>query len=95
LLQLSQFISDEIKIEDLLKFINSNLKIQNFQHPALEIPNYENSANSHDVIKTSDKLFLRFNSFLNAYKAYQILSSKVLKNVKYFYKSQRTSKLSF
>lgn len=87
LLQLSQFISDEIKIEDLLKFINSNLKIQNFQHPALEVPIYENSANSHDVIKTSDKLFLRFNSFLNAYKAYQILSSKVLKNVKDFFNS--------
>jgi hypothetical protein len=82
ILQLSQFISEEIKIEDLMKFVNSNLKIQNFDHPMLEIPSYTNSALSHDVVKSSDKVFIRFNSFLNAFKAYEILSSKALKNVK-------------
>ena len=65
-----------------MKFVNSNLKIQNFDHPMLEIPNYTNSALSHDVVKSSDKVFIRFNSFLNAFKAYEILSSKALKNVK-------------
>lgn len=71
-LSVQQVISEDFQLEELLKYINIQLKAKNYNGQLLEIPNYYNNSISFDSLKDNKVIYIRFNSFTNALSAYRI-----------------------
>lgn len=79
-----QLISEDFQLEELLKYLNIQLKSKNYNGQLLDLPNYQIENNIFESLNSRTIVYIRFNSFLNAYNAHKILRlypfKKVLKN---------------
>jgi hypothetical protein len=84
ILEIKHYLGD-MNLKDLMKFINLRLKIKNANGLMLEMPNYVNDISgvlSSQTLEDPDtRIYLRFNSFLNALRAYEIFKEDPLKKV--------------
>lgn len=85
-LEVKHYLGDNCKnIKDLMKFINLRFKIKNENALMLEMPNYVNDISGTLSSQTLDdpdcRIYIRFNSFLNALRAYQLFKEEPLKKV--------------
>lgn len=85
-LEVKHYLGDHCKnIKDLMKFINLRLKIKNENALMLEMPNYVNdisgTLSSQPLDDPDCRIYIRFNSFLNALRAYQLFKEEPLKKV--------------
>lgn len=82
-LEIKHYLGD-INLKDLMKYINLKFRIKNAGQLQLDLPNYLNDL-SEITMQTLDKpdsrIYLRFNSFLGALKAYELFKEDPLNKV--------------
>lgn len=77
--------ADDIQLDELKRAINIYFTIKEQKHLLLDSPDYFNEITKMTVNQNSsnftNKVFIRFNSFLNALKAYEILNEVSIKSL--------------
>lgn len=73
-LMITQFIEEDLPAKTFVSELNKHLLARGFTSE-IEIPDYQNKAIQKEILESGAKSFVRFNSFLETYNAYNILKS--------------------